>query len=271
MILNICIFISEIEERTENRIPINIESQEKGLNVEYKKIESSTTGNNLDNKVVEVFEIITNQQGSHEDLVSPKINVQKGKCIPVIKSTNSSSTSFLLGIEDIPANIESRENDPKIERQNTETAVEVSQIMKNSQNELVNQTNLKLPNINVKRNKDTSDKNTVSCNCDKKCFLLIEENERKRIFESYWQNATDNSRFNFVNEMTKMIPTSISKDVHDRIFYLNTNEGRQKVCKDCFLFILGETDDFIMSVFQQKISEIISKYLHLGGPKKDFF
>lgn len=46
-------------------------------------------------------------------------------------------------------------------------------------------------------------------------------------------------------------------------FYLNLNEGRQEVCRNCFQRTLGETNDMIVSAMEHNLAEFRSKYLYI--------
>lgn len=127
------------------------------------------------------------------------------------------------------------------------------------QGESVKEHKSKLPKVDKQTSKVTN------CHCvknsDRKCFSLMEEGERKRIYDQYWHNATDNSRFNFVNEMIDMVKSPTGQ--YDSKFHLNTEKGREEVCRACFQVILIEDDHIIKSVLEEKLRELKSKYLFI--------
>ena len=99
--------------------------------------------------------------------------------------------------------------------------------------------------------------------CPKKCSLRITENDQKQISNFYWSQNTKTERFNFLYDMLEISerPNSIYK--YDIKYHLNTDKGRQEVCKSCFGIVLGEKDDDILSVIRYKLTEIKSKNLYL--------
>ena len=103
-------------------------------------------------------------------------------------------------------------------------------------------------------------KSFVSCsfvkNSDRKCLLLIEKNEQKRIFDEYWLNPMENQRFNLLNEMIEMVKVVDNK--YETTFYLNTDKGSQEVCRACFQSLLGEENHIIISVLEHKLRELRS-------------
>lgn len=169
---------------------------------------------------------------------------QKTETAINIDKTNvdrSTRHSFYVDIEGAPTQIGSRE-DMKIQNTNVE-----SQSGNHS----------KLPNIKEHKKGNTVFRNSTK-NCDRKCLSLINKTDQKCILNTYKRSNTV-SRIHFVNSMTELVQSPISRREYDTKFYLDTKVGRQKVCKDCFLFVLGEKDSLIESVFMQKLRDIKSK------------
>lgn len=90
--------------------------------------------------------------------------------------------------------------------------------------------------------------------------MRLNEDDQYRIFKSYWQDATFESRFTFINEMAQFITRPPAK-VYRSKFFLNTKKGYQKVCQNCFRRILGESESIIKIILDDKWRETMSEYL----------
>ncbi|XP_033227576.1 uncharacterized protein LOC117179667 isoform X1 [Belonocnema kinseyi] len=92
--------------------------------------------------------------------------------------------------------------------------------------------------------------------CPKKCHLRIKEKEQKQAFVSYWQKSTVKSRFDFLYNMTELAERSNSGNIYDASFYLNTEKGRRQMCRHCFSHILGEQQESLKVVLNDKLLEM---------------
>ena len=104
--------------------------------------------------------------------------------------------------------------------------------------------------------------------CKHGCFLKVSANEQKRIFDFYWKEATFVSRLKFIQDNTR-VSSRICSDQNKKHknpgfkadYYLNTNEGPQQVCRNCFRIVLAEPDKFIAEVLEEKFRDICSKFI----------
>lgn len=139
---------------------------------------------------------------------------------------------------------------------------------------------LALPSSDTMKDEDIEKK---ACNCPKNsesekcwsplpacindCHLKITEVEQRNIFLSYWQEQLFNSRFNFINRRTELTlqETCDKADRKEfrRGYYFVTSKGRQKFCKYCFNHVLDVSETFVSSVFNQKLYNMLSKFLHI--------
>lgn len=146
--------------------------------------------------------------------------------------------------------IEPREKDSNVISANSQ-----NEIIQNSQGESVDQSKSTTPKINAHKIKRNS-----AQDCDRYCLEMVKKPEKFNILQMYWHNATDNSRFNFVSEMTEVVKSPQGQYVAK--FYVNVEKCRLKVCKDCFGIFLHERKEFVEMVLQQKLRAIKSRYLH---------
>ncbi|XP_033227429.1 uncharacterized protein LOC117179583 isoform X2 [Belonocnema kinseyi] len=150
----------------------------------------------------------------------------------------SARHSFLIDIEGMPTHIGSRDN-LTIQKTNVE-----SQSGNHS----------KSPNIKEHKKGNTVFRNSTT-NCGRKCLSFIYKHDQKRIFNTY-RHSNAASKLHYVNSMTELVQSPVSRREYDTRFYLDTKGGPRKVCKDCFLYVLGEKDELIESVFMQKLRDI---------------
>ena len=103
--------------------------------------------------------------------------------------------------------------------------------------------------------------------CKSNCYLKITQEDQDYIFKLYWQEATFQSRINFVKDLTEIIPnpnfhknpTLNTKSCRIK-YYFDTCMRRTEVCKSCFRHILNESNGFITTVLTRKLLEITSKF-----------
>ena len=92
--------------------------------------------------------------------------------------------------------------------------------------------------------------------CPQGCNLFVKENLQKRNYDQYWHNSSENSRFNFIYDMTDMTENPRLKFK----YYLSVDEGCQEVCRVCFCKTIAESNNFITKVLEYKAKNANSKY-----------
>ena len=173
-----------------------------------------------------------------------------------------------------------------IESEHDETDVDIPEIIEVSEDELVNKTyssfstddsflfetirqNSKIkpelrisgPSCKFLRGNKIGKGWTRLIPCPSDCSLKIAEADQKNLFDAYWNDATFQSRFKFLNEMLQVQPIenrSIKKLRNARIkrynaqYNLITSQGPQEVCSSCFKAALKESKYLIHSVLEKK-------------------
>lgn len=105
--------------------------------------------------------------------------------------------------------------------------------------------------------------------CKNRCAYHVTEQDQKRIFETYWENATTFSRYKYINDMVDIIPSNriqkAAKSYETKRFlsyyYLDTQQGRIKVCISCFCTAIYEQRAFVtIALRAKKRSALKGKY-----------
>ncbi|XP_033228478.1 uncharacterized protein LOC117180204 [Belonocnema kinseyi] len=105
---------------------------------------------------------------------------------------------------------------------------------------------------------------TVLEPCPRSCYLKLTPNDMKHNFDSYWHNSTFSSRYEFIYEMTEIIPTrhrfinriNCKYQKYQSIFYLSSKNGRVIVCKLCFLRTICEQDCLIDAILDSRLAKM---------------
>lgn len=97
--------------------------------------------------------------------------------------------------------------------------------------------------------------------CAKNCHVRFKPKDLILAYNKYWFNTTNEERFNLLCNMLDVIERPQSTNSYDVNAYLNTDEGRKIVCRQCFNLVLEEDHNIIVSVIQHKLLKIESKYI----------
>ena len=211
----------------------NIESNDEGVEINCIKVESSTSEYSLDGTFVDVSERLL---GSEDELIEE----------------DSLCSNDPLSTED---NEEKEEKVSHSSSRNTRSSKRTYHLDKSDQCSEFDRPR--------KRKKGWSPLTPCPCNC----HTLINEDNQKRIFDSYWKLKTNELRSSFLSEMIKVIPQIqlVGKSFCEKRivakYYLNTDGGRHEFCRQCFRDILKERDQAMTAVLEQRMYEIMSKYL----------
>lgn len=111
-------------------------------------------------------------------------------------------------------------------------------------------------------------------NCNQMCHKKINIVEQNKIFKTYWNLGDYSKRRQYLCRLidikpTKTVRTSDAKNPRNRpynfSYHFEINGQRNKVCKNCFLKIFGESDQSIKTIIKCKLQDDVLIQKDLRG------
>ncbi|XP_033228131.1 uncharacterized protein LOC117179975 [Belonocnema kinseyi] len=221
-----------VKEEKHEKTRVSIEYEEEELQLEYIKLESLAPHPNLDNTFHDGSKMLPYFQEEQKDVEEEEeeriqffnIECAESYCYPSEDQSSNETDSLLL--TDDPLSLNSNREE---ENDTVQSLMKSSYFWK------------PLPP------------------CTSKCHILINEENQKRIFDSY-SNAEKDERISFLESSLALVLRVIEKGRKKYVskYSLETEKGRQEVCRECFCHIIDEDSRLITILFKVKLFQIQS-------------